>query len=83
MKSGRTIVIVALIALVIGMMVSSEARPAPEPPNRPVLSWIARAAKSLLWIAVFAEPPRNEVMVHHQAIAGEDGYIQVEHCEAW
>lgn len=50
--------------------------------DRPVLKFIFRTAKNLLWLAAFAEPPPPEQpdqrLVHAPAI-GEDGYPMVDH----
>jgi len=81
MMDRRTLSAVA-IAFAIGYWISSHPM-APEPrPDRPVLRWIARAAKSLLWIAVFAEPaPPQQPDRHlvHAPPVGEDGYPLVDH----
>lgn len=53
--------------------------PPPQPePDRPILAAIAKIAKSLLWIAVFADPPERSYPVVQQTI-GEDGYPTVSH----
>lgn len=73
------------VAFAIGYWVSSSPV-APHPwqprPERPVLRWIVRAAKNLLWIAVIAEPaptvPNDRQLVHAPPI-GEDGYPLVDH----
>lgn len=53
----------------------------PQPPDRPVLSWIARAAKTLLWVAAFAEQPpehHQDARIVQHAI-GADGYPVIDH----
>lgn len=74
-----------VIAFAIGYWISSTPiAPHPWQPqhDRPVLRWIARAAKGLLWIAVFAEPAppavQDRQLVHAPPI-GEDGYPLVDH----
>lgn len=69
------------VAFAIGYWVSSSPL-APQPqPQRPVLRWIARAAKNLLWLAVLAEPapPQASPQLVHAPPIGEDGYPLVDH----
>jgi hypothetical protein len=58
----------------------------PEPtPDRPVLRWVVRAAKSFLWIALVAEEPPAELeqtYLHHDHV-GADGYRLVDHGRGW
>lgn len=82
MTIDRNTVLVIVAAAALGYWMAGESHPAPpRPTDRPVLTWIARAAKSLLWIAVFAEKPPAEAadarMVHHAV--GADGYPIVDH----
>lgn len=70
-----------VIAFAIGYWIHSGTE-APKPqPERPVLRWIVRAAKNLLWLAVLADPPpaaQDRQLVHAPPI-GEDGYPLVDH----
>lgn len=82
MKLDRSTVLVAVVALLIGYWLSGNAGPAPTP-DRPVLRWIVRAAKQLLWVAAFAEPPPahpepEQRLVQSPAI-GADGYPIIDH----
>lgn len=45
----------------------------PAKPDRPVMRWIAKAAKNLLWVAVFVEPapPEPEHRVVHARVDGD------------
>jgi hypothetical protein len=56
-------------------------------PDRPVLRFLAKAAKTLLWVAAFAEkaPPESQQDRHYvvQARVGEDGYPMVDHGKGW
>jgi hypothetical protein len=78
-------------ALVVGYwLASSPSSPIPvpsRPTDRPVLRWIARAAKSFLWIALVAEqPPTEQQPDHHVARSariGDDGYPIVDHARGW
>jgi hypothetical protein len=56
--------------------------------NRPVLKWIAKAAKTLLWVAVFVEPappeePEHDRTMHHEDEVGADGHPLVHHARGW
>ncbi len=86
--SKRNLVLVCALCLAVGWWNSTGAVPLPGPfappaPDRPVLRWIARAAKSLLWIAIVADPPPAEPQHLVRAQAGEDGYQQLEHARGW
>jgi hypothetical protein len=83
-----------LFALVAGVAVGyflfaggSAPSPWQPAPDRPVLRWIARAAKSFLWIALVAEPPHDPVeqgrhLVHSKPV-GDDGFPLVDHGQGW
>lgn len=78
----KQLVAIVAAAVLAGWLFQDPAGPpSPQPPDRPVLRWIARAAKSLLWIAIVAEGPPSETarqsVVH--ARVGEDGYQTVDH----
>ena len=86
-----------VLALVIGFaacwFVGNGCALQPKEPlaNRPVLRWIAKAAKSLLWVAAFVEPaPAEEpeatvqAMHHHEPEElGADGFPMVKHARGW
>lgn len=83
MKIDRSTVFVLIAAFAVGYFAAGNAdrSPSPRPSDRPVLSWIARAAKNLLWVAILADPPPPEQadtrVVHHAV--GADGYPLVDH----
>ena len=89
MMPKQTVLIVA--ALVVGYwLAASPASPMPAPPrpaDRPVLRWIAKAAKTLLWISLVAERPPQEPAVDHRAArspgVGADGYPLVDNGRGW
>lgn len=62
-------------------------QPFAPPTDRPVLRWIARAAKTALWIMVFAEgPPAEQArgqLVHAHGEIGEDGFQRIDHSRGW
>lgn len=85
--SKRSLAIALLACLVAGWWLSSSPRSPlgpPGPTDRPVLRWIAKAAKNLLWIAIVAEgPPAQDEPQLVKARVGADGYRQLEHRGGW
>lgn len=82
----RKTVLLLAAAFMIGYFASGSSSPTPTPQDRPVLRWIARAAKSLLWVALIAEPPPAEAAERHLVHAppvGEDGYQVLDHGKGW
>lgn len=52
--------------------------------DRPVVRWIVRTAKQLLWVAVFVEPaPAIERHVVKTKSVGPDGYAVIDHGDGW
>lgn len=88
MTIERKHVYLILAAFLIGWWWSSpRSNPSPWAPanDRPVLRWVVKAAKSLLWVAVFVEEPPAEV-AECQALrseVGDDGYVKVDHGRGW
>lgn len=86
-KENKTLVLVALACLVGGHFIAS-AQPHRKTPaqRRPVLAFIVRAAKSLLWLAAFADPPpdvqqtRGGPHTHH---VDDNGFVMVDHGQGW
>jgi hypothetical protein len=76
----RQIAIVCLVCMAAGYWLSSSPaspiNPTPSP-ERPVLRWLAKAAKNFLWIALVFEPPPKEQLVQQQI--GDDGYPMLDH----
>ena len=87
MTFDRKTLYVLVAAFAVGYWCSgSPSPPGPPAPERPVLRWIARAAKSLLWIALVAEqPPTAQADRHlvHAPPVGDDGYQVVDHGKGW
>lgn len=86
--SKRNLVLVCLVCLAVGWWNSGGAAPLPGPfgppaPDRPVLRWIAKAAKNLLWIAIVADPPPVQSPHMVRAQVGADGYQELEHARGW
>ena len=84
----RRILTAVVVALAVGYwLASSPASPIPAPRDRPVVRWIASAARSLLWFALLAEaPPEEPQPDHHVARAaaiGDDGYPIIHNGRGW
>lgn len=60
----RKTILICVVCLWLGSYCSSSSAPdvTPQPlNNRPILRWVARAAKTLLWVSLAAEgPPKPE-----------------------
>jgi hypothetical protein len=85
MTIDRKTLLAIVAAFAVGYFASGTSSPSPPAPDRPVLHWIARAAKSFLWIALVAEKPPAQEERHlvHAPPVGEDGYQVVNHGEGW
>lgn len=87
MTINRSTVLLLVLGFGIGWYLAGQNH-APPTPDRPVLSWISRTAKRLLWLAVFLEPvPKvgeqdDRRMVQAHAI-GEDGYQRIDNGRAF
>ena len=86
MKLDRNTILVLIACVALGYWIASPSQPAGPLADRPVLRWIARAAKQLLWVAVFVEPappePQSRQLVKAPAI-GDDGYAVIDHGKGW
>lgn len=83
--SERNIVIAGLVCLAIGWwLASSPSSPVwPEPePRRPVLRFVARVAKTFLWVMMVAERPPQEANIVHARIDA-DGHQVLNHGQGW
>lgn len=90
MKLDKRTVLMIAAALAVGFFVARNdgdsviPNPfAPQKPDRPVLKFIARVAKTFLWVAMFAEekPPMPDYRDH--AGIGPDGHQVLNHGEGW
>jgi hypothetical protein len=82
MQIDRKTLFVLIAAVAFGYWMAG--RPATPPaPDRPAVRWIVRAAKNLLWIAAFADPPPAEAQGDRRLVqaplVGDDGYRIVDH----
>jgi hypothetical protein len=81
--TNRKLLAALIVAFVVGYWWAAPARWTPHK-DRPVLTWIAGAAKRLLWIAIVADPPPADVEpARAEARVGEDGFKLVEHRRGW
>jgi hypothetical protein len=85
MTIDRKTVAAFLIAFVLGYWwASSACRPWTPHTDRPVLTWLAGAAKRLLWIAIVADPPPADIEQRAvEARVGDDGFRVVQHSRGW
>lgn len=78
----RKTVLIVFAALAVGYWLSGSALPQPAQ-DRPVVRWVVRTAKQLLWLAAFADPPPVPAEPHQRLVQspaiGEDGYPVIDH----
>lgn len=87
MKFDRNTTLVLVTCVAIGYWLAGPPdKPVTPLADRPVLRWIVKTAKTLLWVAVFVEPPPPEAEARHLVKApaiGDDGYTVVDHGKGW
>lgn len=87
MKIDRNTLVIAIICIVIGYWFASSGPMRPHTPleDRPVLRFIVKTAKSLLWVALFVEPPppEHEMRGQHPHYVDEQGMVMVDHGRGW
>lgn len=85
-KQQKQLVVAIVVALTVGYFAANLSHKPPTPAERrPVLAAIFRAAKTLLWLAAFAEPPPHEQYqsakhIHH---VDDNGVVMVDHGQGW
>jgi hypothetical protein len=82
MKIDAKMVAVCVACLVAGWWMAGEA-PSPPAEDRPVLRWIAKTAKTLLWLSLIAEQPPAEQPTYAHARVGADGQPVLDHARGW
>jgi hypothetical protein len=91
MKIERNVVIAILIGFAVCWFASNGCTLQPSKPlaDRPILRWIAKAAKTFLWVAVFVEPAPEPTAKDCRTVKGEheevgaDGFPLVKHSRGW
>lgn len=87
MKLDRSTLVALVLAVAAGYWLASSPSspvPSPRPTDRPIMRWIARAAKNALWLMLVAEPaPPEQSHLVHAPHVGEDGYPVVDHGRGW
>lgn len=86
MKIDRGTAFVAIVCLVIGYWWASSPHPSPAPADRPFLRFVAKVAKTFLWVAVFAEQPpatASSMQSLHDHHVDERGVVMVNHGRGW
>lgn len=84
MTIDRKTIGVFLLGLALGYWFTSTASVWTPQKDRPVMTWLAGAAKRLLWIAIVADPPpTGGEEFRAEARVGEDGFKVVEHRRGW
>ena len=86
--SDRNIVLAGLVMLAVGWWLasspSSPIRPEPLRPDRPVLRFVARVAKTFLWVMMVAErPPQDDTVQIVHARIDADGNQVLNHGQGW
>lgn len=83
MTIDRKTLIIALVCVAIGWWTAGTAEEKPEPlENRPILRWIAKTARTLLWVSLFVEPPPAPEPPQHLAHK-DDGTQRINHRQGW
>ncbi len=85
MNLDRKTLMIAIVAFVVGTYSAGGGDDAkPEPlANRPVLRWIAKTAKTLLWVSLFVEPPPKEQHYVVHSKTDKDGTPMLDHGAGW
>lgn len=74
----KVMIVVSLLAFALGSYVANETRMRSE---RPVLTWIGRAARLGLRLMVFMSPP-PPLEQTYQTQMGEDGFATLDHARS-
>lgn len=90
MTIDRKFVYAFIAGCAFAWWLNSGTAPVPTPfnptptPDRPVMRWVAKAARTALWFMIIAEPApeqRDARMV--QTVIGDDGYPTIDHARAF
>lgn len=89
MKIDKRTAVVAVAAFALAWFVAhGSGSPVPNPfvparPQRPVLQFIAKLAKSLLWVAVFAEKRPADPQYTCRVVDTPESGAVLNHAEGW
>jgi len=89
MKIDRSTLLILVAGFVIGWWLASGGdtrKPTVPLADRPVLRWVVKTAKTLLWVAVFVEPAPPEEPEHARTVkaqVGDDGFVRLDHGRGW
>lgn len=90
MKIDRNTLLVLAVGMAVGWYVfSAPAKPGPVVPDngRPVLSFLAKVARTALWVMIFADGPppaeHDARMAHDHDQVGRDGFATINHGRGW
>lgn len=93
MKIDKNIVLAAVAAFALAWFMCHSDGTIPNPfvpqrPKRPFLQFLAKAAKTALWVVAFAEPKPTDLSANHshhivRATVGPDGVEMLDHSEAF
>lgn len=90
MKLDKNVALAAVVAFGLAWFVATNTTDSivpnpfvPQRPDRPVLKFIAKVAKTFLWVAVFAEPRPAVPTYRDHAAIGPDGHQVLNHGEGW
>lgn len=95
MKLDRSTVFACIVCAALGAWATSGGHddswpgpgPGPRPrplDDRPVLKWVARIAKTVLWVSLFTEDPSHQDRVElAHARVGDDGEPMLDHGRGW
>lgn len=86
MRLDRKTILTCVVCVILWSWATGtggDSRPTPRPlDDRPILRWVAKTARTLLWLSLVAEgPPTDQRLVH--STIGADGYPQLNHAEGW
>lgn len=91
MRFDRSTVVACVVAIIIwnwatgtgGGGITPGPGPGPRPDNRPILKWVARAARTLLWVSLVADPPPSDRVYTASVMVDADGVPMLDHGRGW
>jgi hypothetical protein len=82
----RKTLLAMIAAIAVGYWLAGSSSSTPPAQDRPVLRWVAKAAKFFLWVSLVAEQPpaqgAERQLVHAPPI-GDDGYQVLDNGKGW